>query len=398
MQITAGALIGACADDSEDAGILLTAELEPIAGPGSPVKPASYAGRAQGDPPRHQIDKRWSEDRPVEVAVIDNVPSQAGRHEAQLEGLASTLGLPTLVLDLSGLTLPEHLPASISVFRFAHRHADAYLRDAELDGAAFLTTPIGRALVQGTDVNAGPLLQWAPQSLLYGFWQSHLGKKGSQAKLARSWVSEIVGWEPATLQTTTLGVKGDPLNLTTSDKVVFDKNDTTGWTLAEGAEKAAGAKGKKQEKLSEIGHGQVPLPDSGIAPLSFRRISQRATVSVAGLRRLHFGAADRNAVGRAVLVALGLVGHTAAFGRSFSLRSGCDLRAASQAWTWLGSATDEAVDPVTPAGARALFAEVVAAAEAAGLPVGGAWPSAPVVLTPNASLRAAIVATYPGAE
>lgn len=396
MQLTAGALIGACADDSEDAGILLTAELEPIAGPGSPVKPASYAGRAPGEPPRHQIDKRWSEDRPVDVAVIDNVPSQAGRHEAQLDGLAAALGLPSLVLDLSGLTLPEHLPGSISVFRFAHRHADAYLRDAELDGAAFLTTPIGRALVQGTDVNAGPLLRWAPQSLLYGFWQSHLGKKGSQAKLARSWVSEIVGWEPATLETETLGVKGDPLNLTTSDKVVYDENDPTGWTLAEGEKKVAAAKGKKQDKLSNIGHGQV-LAESGLAPLSFRQISQRATASFAGLRRLHFGATDRNAAGRAVLVALGLVGHTAAFGRSFSLRSGCDLRPVSQAWTWLGSASDEALDPVTPSGACALFAEVVAAAEAAGLPVGGAWQPAPVVLTPNASLRAAIVATYPGA-
>lgn len=397
MQLTVQALVGACADDSEDAGILLTAELEPIAGRGSPVKPATYAGRAQGEPPRHQIDKRWFDDRPVDVAVIDNVPSQAGRHEAQLDGLAATLGLPSLVLDLSGLTLPEHLPGAISVFRFAHRHADAYLRDAELDGAAFLTTPIGRALVQGTDVNAEPILQWAPQSLLYGFWQSHLGKKGSQAKLARSWVSEIVGWEPATLETTTLGVKGDPLNLTSSDRVLYDENDPSGWTFAEGEKRVAAPKGKKQDKLSEIGHGQV-LAESGVAPLSFRRISQQASVTFAGLRRLHFGAPERNAAGRAVLVALGLVGHTAAFGHSFSLRSGCDLRAVAQAWTWLGSPSDEALDPLTPAGASALFAEVVAAAEAAGLPVGGAWRSDPVVLTPNPSLHAAIAATYPGTD
>jgi CRISPR-associated protein Csb1 len=396
MQLTAGTLINACADDSEEAGILVTAELEPIAGPGSPVKPATYAGR-QNDPPRYQIDRRWSDDRPVEVAVIDNVPSEAGRHEAQLDGLANTLGIPSLVLDLAGLTLPEHLPSSISVFRFAHRHADAYLRDAELDGMAFLKTPIGRALVEGTDVNAEPLLQWAPQSLLYGFWQSHLGKKGSQAKLARSWVSEIVGWEPATLETATFGVKGDPLNLTTTDKVLYDENDTTTWTLTEGEKKTAAVKSKTQKKLSEIGHGQVPT-ESGLAALSFRRITQQATVSFAGLRRLHFGTPERNAAGRAVLVALGLVGHTAAFSRSFSLRSGCDLRPTSQAWTWLGSASDEAVDPLAPAGARALFAEVVAAAEATGLPVGGAWRPEPVVLKPNPSLRAAIVATYPGAD
>lgn len=397
MEITAGALVEACADDSEEAGILLTAELEPIAGPGSPVKPATYAGRAEGDAPRHQIGKRWSDDRPVDVVVIDSVPSQAGRHEAQLDSLAANLGLPSLVLDLAGIRLPEHLPSSISVFRCAHRHADAYLRDAELEGVAFLTTPIGRALVQGTDVNAEPLIQWVPQSLLYGFWQSHLGKKGSQAKLARSWVSEIVGWEPATLETPTLVVKGDPLNLTTSDKVVYDENDTTGWTLAEAEKKVAATKGEKQKGLSEIGHGQVPA-ESGLAALSFRRISQRATASFAGLRRLQFGTPERNAAGRAVLVALGLVGHTAAFGRSFSLRSVCDLRSASQAWTWLGAGSDQAVDPLTPANARALFAEAVAAAEAAGLPVGGSWRREPVVLTPNASLRAAIVATYPGGD
>lgn len=391
MQINADAIVAACADDAEDTGVTIATPLEPIAGPGAPVKPASYAGG------RYQIDKRWSDGRAVEVAVIDNVPSQAGRHEAQLDRLAASIGLPSLVLDLSDLTLPEHLPAQLSIFRFAHRHADAYLRDAELDGKAFPKTPIGLDLVAGTADNAVPLLRWAPQSLLYGFWQSHLGKKGSQAKLARSWVSEIVGWEPATLETTTLGVKGDPLNLTISDKVLHDENDPTGWTLVEGDKKVAAVKGaKKQDTLSNIGHGQVPV-EIDIAPLSFREITQRSTVSFAALRRLDFGDAAMNSAGRAVLVALGLVGHTAAFGRSFSLRSGCDLRPVSPVWTWLGADVDQVVDGLSPSGARALFAEVVGRAEAVGLPVGGGWRSEPVVLVPNPSLRAAIVGTYPSA-
>ena len=390
MQLTAEALVAVCADDAEDAGILLTSTLEPIAGPGAPVKPASYAGG------RYQLDKRWSGDQPVVVAVIDNVPSQAGRHEAELDRLVPSLGLPSFVLDLSDLSLPEHLPPRLSIFRFAHRHADAYVRDAELDGAGFLSTPVGKQLVAGTAHDAEPLLRWAPQSLLYGFWQSHLGKKGSQAKLARSWVSEIVGWEPATTETTMLGLKGDPLNLSTSDRVSYDENDTSGWTLLTGEKKVAGSKGTKQDRLSEIGHGQVPV-EVGIAPLSFRTIDQRSTVSFAGLRRVHLGDAGRNAAGRAVLVALGLVGHTAAFGRSFSLRSGCDLRPVAPAWTWLGASGDEPVEPLSPEAARSLFTDVVALAEAAGLPVGGAWCSEPVVLRPNASLRAAISASYPSA-
>ena len=45
------------------------------------------------------------------------------------------------------------------------------------------------------------LLEWCPQALLYGFWQSHLSKKRSQAKLARSWVSEIVRVRLATTET-----------------------------------------------------------------------------------------------------------------------------------------------------------------------------------------------------
>src|SRR5690606_20578028 len=98
------------------------------------------------------------------------------------------------------------------------------------------------------------------------------------------------------------------------------------------------------KNLSDIGHGQVPVggPDGALAGVSFREIVQQSTVSFASLRRIRTstGAAET----RALLVALGLVAHAGAFGRSFNLRSGCDLRPATVGWTWLGESGDEAVD------------------------------------------------------
>lgn len=407
MSIDLDDLIPACGDGSADAGITIEAELEPLAGPGAPVKPATYAGARQGDPPRYQEDVRWWGDgeqrKKTKAIVVDNVPSQANRCEAALEVLRIELGVPEIVLDLGNIgALPSHLPEQISGFRFPHRNADAYLRDALLDGDRFVDTSIGQAIFSATADQSLSLLEWFPQSLLYGFWQSHLGKKRSQAKLARSWTSEIVGYDPATtdveMQPKTLGLKGDPINQTVDETVVFDEDDllSSDWSLAAATKGAE--KGKKKDKLSNIGHGQVPVGEGDAAPagVSFSTITQRSTVSFAALRRVHTGLSpDADAAGRALLVSLGLVAHVAAFGRSFSLRSGCELRPRQVRWTWLGETADSDVPPLNQVEAIDLFRESVKQAEAAGLPVGSRWASEPLVLAPNESLAKAIRATWP---
>lgn len=80
--IDANSLAGACAFLSEEAGITVRTALEPLAGPGAPVKPAVYAGG------HYQLDRRWDDSggapEAVDVVVIDNVPSQANRLEADL--------------------------------------------------------------------------------------------------------------------------------------------------------------------------------------------------------------------------------------------------------------------------------------------------------------------------
>jgi CRISPR-associated protein Csb1 len=405
VKINSDLLRDACADDSEAGGLVINSEIEPLGGSGAPVKPAVYPGM------QFQLDKRWvgeGENRSItDVVVIDNVPSQANRLEAALEKLAPTLGLPMIVLNLSKLTLPAHLPNRLTSFLFPHRQADAYLRDSSTqEGVAFADTDIGRSILSATADNPLALFQWFPQALLFGFWQSHLGKKGSQAKLARSWVSEIVGVGPASVETRTLGIKGDPLNLNVDGKIVYDPDFPSGWEFQDGGKKKLSevetkksGGSRKQDSLSNIGHGQIPFKagDEALSAVSFKSIKQRSILSLPGLRRICCDSPEKNAAGRALLAAIGIVGHVAAFGRPFSLRSGCDLRVTSQRWQWLGD-SEQDVEPLNIKEAINLLQSCAESAEAAGLPVGSVWKDSKLELVASASLKEVIKATYPVGE
>ena len=387
------ALLKGCADDSFEDGIRIDTELEPLGGAGAPVKPAVYEGG------QYQSDRRWQaigDAEPTPVIVIDNVPSQANRLEEALRQHRESAGIPEFVLDLSKLTgLPAHLPRQLSSLQFPHRNADAYLRDALLDGKDFLGTPVGKALFAATPQACGALVEWFPQALLYGFWQSHLGKKRANTKHARAWVSEIIGWQPASVETKNKGLKGDPLNLTTDEVVTSNPDDRAEWAV--GASKEVDG---KRDKLSEIGHGQVPFmreADLAAAAVSFARVTQRATISFAQLRRVSLGtgAASADAAVRALLVALGLHAHQLAFGRGFALRSGGELRPAARTATWLDTSGDAPCDLGDTAATLALLREAKAHAQSCKVPLAG-WDQAPTTLTPKDNLKNAIRSTWPG--
>ena len=391
-QLDLAALLEGCADDSFDDGIRIDSRLEPLSGPGGTVKPAVYEGGT------YQFDQRWAspdDGEPTRVIVIDNVPSQANRLEEALKRNRESTSIPEFVLDLSDLPhLPPHLPRSLSSLEFPHRNADAYLRDAQLDGQDFLKTEIGKAIFGATAQTCGPLMAWFPQALLYGFWQSHLGKKRQNTKHARAWVSEIVGWQPASTETRVLGLKGDALNLNTDDVVTFDPDDRTAWEVGKDT-RAAGA---KKDKLSEVGHGQVPVmgKDAPAAAVSFARVTQRATVSFAQLRRISLGgnSGGADAAARALLVALGLHAHRLAFGRGFALRSGAELRLRATTATWLGADGDKTIDLGGTEATRTLLDSAREFAASQGVPLDG-WGAPATRLTPKANLRAAIRSTWP---
>ena len=393
--ITLEDLVAGCAADSFDAGIRIDSELEPLGGPGASVKPAVYEGGA------YQSDERWAkptDENPTPVIVIDNVPSQANRLEEAIRSQRGAIGVPEFLLDLSDMAhLPAHLPREISSWHFPHRVADAYLRDSQLGGVAFPRSDLGKAIFDAAPWSAASLIEWFPGAALYGYWQSHLGKKRAQTKHARCWVSEIVGWKPPACDTLVKGLKGDPLNLSIDEAVASSADDHADWEIG------SASKPRTAGKLSKIGHGQVPFMSErdenkpAAAAVSFARITQRATVSFAQLRRLSLGtghSAEADAAARALLVALGLHAHVVAFGRGFALRSGADLRAVSTRTTWLGAAGDELRELGDVRATQALLAAAVERARTEGVPLGG-WGREPVRLTPKDNLRKAIEATWP---
>lgn len=391
-------LLQGCHDESFDDGLLIETELVPVAGSGTPVKPAVYEGG------RYQRDRRWasSDDAvPTDVIVIDNVPSQANRLEEQLRRARARCGLPEIVLDLSEMDwMPAHLPRQLSSFQFPHRNADAYLRDALLDGQPFDKTSLGRAIFGATPWEAGALVSWFPQALLYGFWQSHLGKKRQQTKHARAWVSEIVGWQPgpgADETKKSLGLKGDPYNLSIDETALFDPNDQAGWRLGDRPEK-----GEDKKKLSELGHGQVPfMSDTDAAPagVSFRRLTQKVSLSFAQMRRVYVGTGSQqaDAAARALIAAIGIHAHVMAFGRGFALRSGAELRPMAVSATWLGSDGDAEVGLGSSESTKELVMLAKESAKAASVPLDG-WDQEPLKLQANDALRKAIRATWPNLD
>ena len=378
-------LLSACDDHSFEDGIRIDTNLEPLAGPGGTVKPATYLGG------RYQHDRRWAspnDEEPTKVIVIDNVPSQANRLEdAMRQNRQSTL-VPEFLLDLSDHKhLPAHLPKRLSSLQFPHRNADAYLRDSQLGGKDFIKTKLGKAIFAATAQECGPLMAWFPQALIYGFWQSHLGKKRQNTKHARAWVSEIVGWSPADKDRLTLGLKGDPLNLNVDSKIKASPDDRLEWSVGSG-----------KIKLSEIGHGQVPVTDQEAAPsaVSFARVTQKATVSFAQMRRVSLGRSllQADPAARALLVALGLHAHMLAFGKGFVLRSGAALRPKRITVTWLGSRGDEACTVASAAVTESLLKDANGHAASLGVPLEG-WNQEPTILTPKPNLNKVIRDTWP---
>ena len=392
----------ALASRGTSAGLRITTELEPIDGPLAPVKPVIYNER------QYQTDRRWQskdDEYASDVIVVDGIPSQANRIENAVAEHATDLGVPELVLELTDgcyAHLPSHLPRRLSSWRWPHRHADAYLVDSLIDGKTAYTHPLGNALLGATSLTSGALLSWFPQSLLFGFWQSHQGKKRTQTKHARAWRSEIVGWDPATLRdgetgelrpSETLGTKGDPYNVSRDVKIkqrnLNDRHE--GWDVVPGSPGK-----KKEEKPSSLGHGQVPFDKDKLTPMgvSFRSITQTTVVSFAHLRRVRLGpeyTPDTDAAARVLLVALGLYGYRLAFGQAFHLRSGADLRPVSTRVVWLGSSQDE---EVSLGDVSHLFAEAKCAALEASVPLMG-WDSPPLIIVPGKSLENLILQTWP---
>lgn len=383
------------------AGLHFVAEMEPLGGPGSPVAPAIFPppkGTPKGAP-QFEAGKRWdSHGNPCRFIVIDGVASQANRHEAALLEHLDDLGLPNVVLEFPDeltRTMPAHLPRAFNLLEFPHRTSDTYLLDAEFEGKPVHQSDQFNRLINATGTSAAPLLDMAPGSLVYGFWNSHAGKKLNQARLARSWTSRICGWHPLRGKVPRLAMKSDPAHLSADDHKVVVKSEADRFA-GRSLEQVKQGKPKDTEKLSADGYGPVPSTSTEENPPqhpSFRYISREAVCSFAALRKIKLGdgyGPDHDAAAHTLLAALGVLAHRLSAEDAY-FRSGCDLVTLHETVTLKGGPDNgsevEIPDP------RGLFDAALSAAKNAGVDL-PSWGKT-FRLTPSEYMHSVIAAAWP---
>lgn len=315
MVLSLAGLTDAVSLDSPFASIAIEAELRPTGPDGGKVAPPTYP-TSESRPSPYLIDERWVGGEARRVVTLDTPQAQANRCEAALrdaldDGLVE---LPVFELSVDVETEVGVRTSRLTSLDFPHRYADAYLRDATMDGIDFDKTEIGRALQLAEQNDARALYEHEPYSLVYGAWNSH--RKGRQAKFPRIFDSTIIGFDP--LVGERAGGRLDPNNLTGAYG-----GDVADWQFVAEGEKKKGA------RLSEIGHGNALDSGGAHGHVAITGARRHGIVHLSALAGIRFGAdvsPDAQTAGRTALVALALLGDRLAFGRpAIFLRSGCDL-------------------------------------------------------------------------
>ena len=381
----------------EDAAFRRVRRLQPVGGQGDKIFPPTYPPERRGAPPRHVFERRRLEGKEIWCVLIDSVQSQANRLEEALlavteeEGDGERAPLPYITVDFGGAGL-EPLER-ITSLDAPHRVYDAILRYSLLDGAPFMQSEEGRRLAAAKSADATALLELSPTALLFGAWHSQGEGGGLGAKFPRALVSEIMGIdtpveEPArragqmgvraTGRPNLLGdlmlVASGETEVRTSSRRTGSRIDPLGVLRKVEVFKGASAsdwsteagKDKKKARPSEINHSNI-APTVEPLGVTCDHLEHRATITLAGLRRLRFGGGARDTAGRALIASLGLLALTEQDARGYALRSRCDLVCDGEAPLELVHA-DGSTEPVEldRTATRALYRASYAQAEAAG--------------------------------
>ena len=383
----------------QDAAFRVVRRLQPVGGPGDKLFPPTYPPERGDAPPRHVFERRRVDGGEVWCVLIDSVQSQANRLEeallaaAEEEGGDGPVPLPFATVDFSdaGLDPLER----ITSLEAPHRVYDAILRDSLLDGVPFMQSEEGRRLAAAQPADATALLELSPSALLFGAWHSQGEGGGLGAKFPRTLVSEIMGVDTPVEEITpsrragqmeaqSVGrptLLGDLMLVTggegearTAGRRTGSRIDPLGILRKVEVFKGASAsdwstearKGLKKVRPSEINHSNI-APTVEPLGITCDHVEHRATVTLAGLRRLRFGGGARDAAGRALIASLGLLALAEQDVRGYALRSRCDLvcdGAAPLELVHVDGSTAPA--ELGRASARALYRETYAQAEAAG--------------------------------
>lgn len=272
------------------AGIEVRHELAPAAG--APVSPPSYQGELE-------IHARHVDGQVRDVIELDSVGSSANRIEEALlvehrEG-RYPLPLTSTAIESGGQRF------DITTLEAPHRIFDAWVRLSALPGEdrSFEQSERGQELSLAHAGALDPILESSSHDLLFGVWDSHRTGPSGQVRIARSFVSTVLGFDP--LKVDTRAARADPLNLG----------------------EAAQLKGPDVKKLSAQGLSSLP-PQERRPGVSISRARFVGFLSFASLRRLRFEKYDDTDI-RVALAALCLHGLMLRESAGWSLRSECDL-------------------------------------------------------------------------
>lgn len=272
------------------AGIEIRQDLAPAAG--APVSPPSYEGELE-------IHERHVDGDVREVIELDSVGSSANRIEEALlvEHQHGRYALPvtSTTIEAGGQSFV------ITTLESPHRVFDAWHRLAVEPGSetAFERSERGRELTLAHHGALDPILEASAHDLLFGVWDSHRTGPGGQVRVARSFTSTVLGFDPK--PTRSVAARRDPLNLGEAKEI----------------------KAPPGMKLSEQGLSSIP-PQRRRPGVSISGARFVGFLSFASLRRLRFARYDNTDV-RVLLAAICLHGVLLRESAGWNLRSECDL-------------------------------------------------------------------------
>jgi CRISPR-associated protein Csb1 len=361
-QLTFDELRSACSGNA--AAIRTRIHLQPVAGPGEKVFPATHLKGVYAEETRCIPDGSGGI-RKSKVVLIDSVQSEANRLEHTLLEAVDNgeVALPILSVSIDG-----HRVTSLDA---PHRVYDAFFWDSLLDGTNFRQSEVGKVIVSARPRSAQALFIYAPTSLLFGAWDSRAG--GLQgARFPRAVVSEIVALDAE------VGVRTSsricPIGI---KKVTAYKGEAEPYTLHED-EAAKDAKGKAiAVTITALGHSNIP-PRVEAGGITAAEIVQTAVISLTQLRQLRFGDENTSNAARAALAAIALFALARQVATGYSLRSRCHLVPVEEpVFELIGNrAGDVRTVRIDAAHALQLVRQSVEAARNAGL----AWHSDPIQL------------------
>jgi len=312
-----------------------TTELRPAGGAHSAVAPAKYTAKDSrgNDTGSYAYEQRFLDGALRHAVLVDSKQSQLNRVEQTLQAAVDVGASPWDRLPHVRVT---YWDANYTDLMLPHRLFDGHLRAGTVDNRPATQHPAYRAARDATPLNARPLLETSPATLVFGGWDAT--RRTRQGRWRSTLVGEILGFLAGddrgnhALPAMRGGARVDPVGMSVRldgralQAMADAQRDEISPSNYESISKAAKkATAEKPVSASMLGLGGIPPSLDQLAGLACDRILRTHVLSFATLRQMRFGAGPAgDAACRALLAALALAG-LARSDAELCLRANCDL-------------------------------------------------------------------------